>query len=84
VRLSKALRKRRVGVARLAIVKGFVTLDEATALRGFISAEGVNHLVLKHRNRGGVARLLKRSLPDQLNDRGTGPRRASRRPMMHS
>jgi len=40
--------------------------DEVAALQGFIAAQGVNHLVLKHRRRGGLARLLKRSLADQL------------------
>jgi two-component system sensor histidine kinase KdpD len=40
--------------------------DDAAALRGLIAAEGVNHLVLKHRRRGGFARLLRRSLADQL------------------
>jgi len=40
--------------------------DEAAALEGFIAVQGVNHLVLRHRRRGAVARLLKRSLPDQL------------------
>ena len=40
--------------------------DDASALRGLIAAEGVNHLVLKHRRRGGFARLLKRSLADRL------------------
>jgi two-component system, OmpR family, sensor histidine kinase KdpD len=41
-------------------------VEEAAALQGFIAAQGVNHLVLKHQKRGGFARLLKRSLPDQL------------------
>ncbi len=40
--------------------------DEAAALQGFIAAQGVNHLVLKHGRRGALARLLKRSLADQL------------------
>ncbi|HYM14967.1 MAG TPA: sensor histidine kinase KdpD [Dehalococcoidia bacterium] len=40
--------------------------DAATALRGIIGAEGVHHLVLRHERRGGVARLLKRSLADEL------------------
>ncbi len=40
--------------------------DEALALRGFIAAHGVNHLVLPYRRRGGFARLRKRSLADQL------------------
>jgi two-component system sensor histidine kinase KdpD len=40
--------------------------DEATALRAFIEEEGVNHLVLAHRKRGGFTRLLKRSLADEL------------------
>jgi len=40
--------------------------DEVAALQGFIAAQGVNHLVLKHRRRGGLARLLKRPLADQL------------------
>ncbi len=40
--------------------------DEGAALEGFIAAEGVNHLVLNHRRRGGIARLLKRSLADHL------------------
>lgn len=40
--------------------------DEAVALQSFIAAEGVNYLVLPHRGRGGLARLLRRSLADQL------------------
>jgi two-component system sensor histidine kinase KdpD len=38
----------------------------AAALEGFMAATGVNHLVLKHHRRSGLARLLKRSLADQL------------------
>jgi two-component system, OmpR family, sensor histidine kinase KdpD len=41
-------------------------VEEAAALQGFIAAEGVNHLVLKHRRRGSLARLFRRSLADQL------------------
>jgi two-component system, OmpR family, sensor histidine kinase KdpD len=40
--------------------------DEALALQGFIAANGVNHLVLPYQRRSAFARLLKRSLPDQL------------------
>ncbi|HYM14224.1 MAG TPA: sensor histidine kinase KdpD [Dehalococcoidia bacterium] len=40
--------------------------DAATALKGFVTAEGVNHLVLQHRRRNGFARLLRRSLVDEL------------------
>jgi two-component system sensor histidine kinase KdpD len=40
--------------------------DEVLALRHFIEAHGVNHLVLPHQRRGGLARLLKRSPHDEL------------------
>jgi len=40
--------------------------DEAIALKGFVAAQGVNHLVLPYQRRSAFARLLKRSLPDQL------------------
>ncbi len=55
---------------------------EAAALEGFIAAQGVNHLVLRHRRRGGFARLLSRSLADQLDDRAARPRRAPGRGAM--
>ncbi len=40
--------------------------DESVALEGFIASQGINHLVLKHRKRSALARLLKRSLADRL------------------
>jgi two-component system sensor histidine kinase KdpD len=40
--------------------------DEGLALQSFITAHGVNHLVLPHNRRGAFERLLRRSLPDQL------------------
>ena len=40
--------------------------DEQHALTALIQAEGIDHVVLAHRKRGGIERLLKRSLADQL------------------
>jgi two-component system sensor histidine kinase KdpD len=40
--------------------------DAAAALTAFIEAEGVNHLILPHRPRTALDRLVKRSLTDQL------------------
>jgi two-component system sensor histidine kinase KdpD len=40
--------------------------DAAGALSAFVASEGVNHVVLAHKKRGGIKRLLKRSLADQL------------------
>jgi two-component system, OmpR family, sensor histidine kinase KdpD len=40
--------------------------DDRHALTSLIQEEAVNHVVLRHRKRGGIERLLKRSLADQL------------------
>ncbi len=40
--------------------------DVAAALAEFIRREGVNHVVLAHRRRGPLARLLSRSVADRL------------------
>ena len=40
--------------------------DESAALKSFIASQGINHLVLKHRKRGALRRLLTRSLADRL------------------
>ncbi len=40
--------------------------DVQPALAAFINAAGVNHMVLAHRKRGGIERLMRRSLADQL------------------
>jgi two-component system sensor histidine kinase KdpD len=40
--------------------------DEATVLAAFLSEHGVNHVVLPHRRRSPVERLLRRSLADRL------------------
>lgn len=40
--------------------------DRVQALTAFVRAERVNHVVLAHRKRGGIERLLHRSLADAL------------------
>jgi two-component system sensor histidine kinase KdpD len=40
--------------------------DEASALAAFLRENGVNHVVLPHRRRSAVSRLLGRSLADRL------------------
>jgi two-component system sensor histidine kinase KdpD len=40
--------------------------DDASALATFLRAHGVNHLVLPHRKRSGIERLMSRSLADRL------------------
>jgi len=40
--------------------------DVVAALTAFIEAEGINHLILPHRRRTALERLLGRSLADQL------------------
>ena len=40
--------------------------SEASMLAALIQAEAVNHVVVPHERRGSIARLLKRSLADQL------------------
>jgi two-component system sensor histidine kinase KdpD len=42
------------------------TGDEASALASFLREHGVNHVVLPHRKRSALARLLGRSLADRL------------------
>jgi two-component system sensor histidine kinase KdpD len=42
------------------------TDDEASAIAGFLHQNGINHIVLGHRKRSAVARLLSRSLADRL------------------
>jgi two-component system sensor histidine kinase KdpD len=42
------------------------TSDEASALAAFLGSQGVNHIVLPHHKRSAVARLMGRSLADQL------------------
>ncbi len=49
--------------ARVMSVEGE---DEQSALTSLIRSEGVDHVVLAHRKRGGFERMLKRSLADQL------------------
>ncbi len=49
--------------ARIVPMQG---ADEAKALTALVHAERVNRLVLAHRTRGGIERLLRRSLADQV------------------
>jgi two-component system sensor histidine kinase KdpD len=42
------------------------TADDASALAAFLREHGVNHIVLPHRKRSAVARLVGRSMADRL------------------